>query len=90
MENSYTSFISFEKFLIASATAALVKAGWGPGIQLGVGWTHIEAAGERTWVYKTQANGLNGSDAVLSFSIHVTRRGRSVVKFLGSKEAFAE
>ena len=50
MENSYTSYLSFEKFLIASATAALVKAGWGPGIQLGVGWTHIEAAGERTWV----------------------------------------
>lgn len=88
MENSYTSYLSFEKFLAVAAKSALIEAGWPDWVELAVGWQHIEAVGPRSWIYLSQANGLR-SDDVLEFSISVSRRGKTTAKFLGQHVAFA-
>jgi hypothetical protein len=84
MENSYTSYLSFEKFLIAAAAKAMHDAGWST-VEIGVGWQHVEAIGPRNWVYMTQFNGgaEDEREAVLKFTVRVSRRGRVNAKYLG-------
>jgi hypothetical protein len=66
MENSYTSYLSFEKFLIAAAAKAMHDAGW-------------------STVDMTQFNGgaEDEREAVLKFTVRVSRRGRVNAKYLG-------
>lgn len=74
------------QFFISAIQAALPEF---IGVELGVGWVHVQRVAPRSWIFKTQANGV-GSDDILTFMVKVSRGGRVHVRFLYQEEPFSD